>query len=104
VASAVPTHAGTWLSGVLKNGKQYLYCVPVDTGKPVSSDACADLPKPCLAVIAGWTDDAVWVMAGPYDKKKYAWDHEAVAFRRYLIGETESSLDVPVSDAVPSAW
>jgi hypothetical protein len=95
---AYPTPDGTWLEGRLPGNsfRTYLQFVPKE-GTPVTVKACDGIEGSCLATLATWTDDAVWVKAGPWNNETYEWDDAAVVYRRYLHGATEPSLDVPAS-------
>jgi len=106
---ALPTPTGTWVTASVKTGAQ-LQWVPGDGAKPVIVDPCAGsgLGKQCTWISAGWTDDATWFMVVPVDRKTGAWDMDLAVFRRYRIGETTASLDVPRAgllqvDDVPGA-
>ena len=96
VISVLPTPKGTWVTASVKTGVR-LEWVPDDGAKPVVVDPCAGsgLGKQCMWTSVGWTDDATWFMVVPVDRKTGAWDMDLAVFRRYRIGETTASLDVP---------
>ena len=95
---AMPTPEGTWLMTFPYS----LSFARADGGRSILVDPCAGTGAgdPCDWRPVGWTDGAVWFVAGPKDENDQ-WDFERTVLRRYRFGETESSLDVPFAGVLP---